>query len=140
MYLKDEVKHLGISKIKVLFAFCATCCFIALFKLPIGYYTFLRVIISLGALLALYNFLRVKDYLWLIIFVIILILFNPISPIYLYRKAIWMPLDAIVGILFLFITFLNKRQLIKEPKMESIPKEKTYARDRIIISKNQIKK
>ncbi|WP_423772990.1 DUF6804 family protein, partial [Agrobacterium tumefaciens] len=33
---------------------CAICCFIAVFRLPIEYYTILRILISIGALLVLY--------------------------------------------------------------------------------------
>ena len=121
---------------KPLFVFCAACCFIALLKLPIGYYTFLRIVVSLGSLVAIYNFQRVKNHSWLIIFAIILILFNPLFPIYLHKKSIWMSLDVIVGVLFLLLALFMKAKPIAEEKIEPLIQRKTYTRDRIIISKN----
>ena len=38
---------------------------------------------------------------WLYVFIGIAILFNPVLPIYL-SKAIWIPIDIVVGILYLF--------------------------------------
>jgi len=126
---------------KPLYIFCAICCFMAVLNLPIGYYTFLRILVSLGAILVIYTFLKEKNYLWIVLFSIILILFNPLFPIYLYRKSIWMPLDVLVGILFLFLVFLKKsKPMNKSEKVEVLSKGKIYARDRIISSKNLIKK
>jgi hypothetical protein len=125
---------------KALFIFCSACCFIALLNLPIVYYTLLRVIISLGSILVIYAFLKYKNYSWIVVFAIILILFNPIFPIYLHRKSIWMPLDVIVGILFLLIAFLKKEKRIEEEKIDSQSRGKTYTRDRIILPKNLTKK
>ncbi|WP_379085147.1 DUF6804 family protein [Pedobacter sp. UC225_65] len=120
---------------KTFFTLCALCCFIAILKLPITYYTFLRIIISLGAILAIYNFLKHKDHAWLIVFVILLILFNPVFPIYLYRKSAWVPLDILVGILFLLLAFVKKKAPKKTKTMEVLPVAKTYTRDRIISPK-----
>lgn len=124
---------------KTFFIFCAACCFIAILKLPIAYYTFLRLIVSLGAILAIYNFLKYKNHSWLVVFVSLLILFNPVFPIYLHRKSIWMPLDIIAGILFLLIGTYNKKEPIKEEKTtEVLPIQKTYSRDRIASVKREI--
>lgn len=127
---------------KLFLTFCAICCFIGIFRLPIEYYTFLRIIVSIGALLVLYNTLSFKQHYFSIIFLIILILFNPIFPIYLYRKSLWVPIDTITGILFLLINFIEK----KEPKKEEETTEETsensipihrrsVSRDRIINPK-----
>lgn len=124
---------------KPFFIFCAACCFIAILKLPIAYYTFLRIIVSLGAILAIYSFLKYKDHSWLVAFVIILILFNPVFPIYLHRKSIWMPLDVVTGILFLILGFYKPKESLKEEKIaEALPVQKTYSRDRIVSAKGEL--
>lgn len=99
---------------KPFLTFCALCCFIGIFRLPIEYYTFLRILVSVAALLVLYITLSAKQHYFSIIFLVILILFNPVFPIYLFRKSLWIPIDTITGILFLLITFVDKLELIKE--------------------------
>lgn len=130
------------NPLKVFLTFCALCCFIAIFRLPIEYYTFLRILVSIGALLVLYNTLSSKQHYFSIIFLIILILFNPVFPIYLYRKGIWMPLDIITGILFLLINFIENKEQKKEEEVTeetsqpSAPiHQRTVSRDRIINPK-----
>ena len=116
---------------------CSICCFIAIIRLPIEYYTFLRTIVSLGAALLIYSWMKQKNYSLAIIFVLILILFNPLFPIYLYRKSIWIPLDIITGLLFLLIAFYKKSEPVKqeEKATEILPVQKTYARDRMVSAK-----
>ncbi|MBT2562541.1 DUF6804 family protein [Pedobacter sp. ISL-64] len=125
---------------KVFLAICALCCFAAIFKLPIEYYTFLRTIVSLGALLLIYIWVKQKHIPWAIIFILVLILFNPLFPIYLHRKSIWIPLDIITGLLFLLIAFYPKKQPAKkeEKAAEFLPIQKAYARDRIVSAKREI--
>ncbi|PRB03010.1 hypothetical protein CQ046_10670 [Chryseobacterium sp. MYb7] len=127
---------------KPFLTFCALCCFIGIFRLPIEYYTFLRILISIGALLVLYNTLSFKQHYFSIIFLIILILFNPVFPIYLYRKSIWIPIDTITGILFLLINFIERKEqkkdegVTEETTEPSMPiHQRTVSRDRIINPK-----
>ncbi|SDI70707.1 DUF6804 family protein [Chryseobacterium jejuense] len=128
---------------KPFLTFCALCCFAAIFILPIQYYTFLRILVSIGALLVLYNTLNSKQHYFSITFLVILILFNPVFPIYLYRKNIWIPLDIITGILFLLIGFVEKKEHKKEEEetTEEISEhpiqihQRTVSRDRIINPK-----
>lgn len=101
---------------KSFFILCAMSCFIAVFRLPIEYYTFLRILVSIGALLVLYHSFGSRSYYFTIIFIFILILFNPLFPIYLYRKSVWIPIDIITGILFLLIAFAEKKVEKKEEK------------------------
>lgn len=125
---------------KPFFIFCALCCFIGIFRLPIEYYTFLRVLVSIGALLAIYLFLSSGNKYFSIIFLVILIIFNPVFPIYLYRKSIWIPIDTLTGILFMLIAFVERPVLQKE---EDITEETPIytkqlsapSRDRIINPK-----
>lgn len=117
---------------KSLFIFCAACCFLALLKLPIAYYTLLRIIVSLGAILAIYVSLRNKTWVWTFIFTIVAVIFNPLFPVYLHRKLPWMPIDIIVGLLFLLWAFWKKKEPVQEEKISPVihaPKIRT--RDRI---------
>ena len=120
--------------------FCAISCFVGIFRLPIEYYTFLRILVFIGASIVIYNFLSFKQYYFSIIFLVILILFNPFIPIYLYRKSLWIPIDTITGILFLLIAFAEKLEQKKEEKIieessESSIRPKAYSRDKIINPK-----
>lgn len=91
--------------------FCALLLFIAMAELPIGYYTFLRIAITIGAVsVIIFEFEKGFNF-WLITFVFVAILFNPLFPVYLNDKKMWMPIDIIGGLLFLI-----KSILIKSPK------------------------
>lgn len=106
---------------------CALLLFLAVFKLPIEYYTFLRIVVFIGALLTLLSLS--KKIVWVFIFSIIAILFNPIIPVYLYLKSYWIPIDIIAGILFLLVLFLNKSK--KEIKKTAAKNQKEFKRDKI---------
>ena len=66
--------------------------FLAVLPLPIEYYEILRFIVSIAALINIFQ----ERY----IFVPVLILFNTIMPVYLYDKAIWAIIDIVSGLLF----------------------------------------
>lgn len=72
---------------------------IAIAPFPYGYYTFLRILVTIISLLIILN--KETHKAELIIFLLIAILFNPIIPIYL-TKSIWIPIDIIVAIFFLW--------------------------------------
>ena len=125
---------------KAFLTFCAICCFVGIFRLPIEYYTFLRILVSVGALIILYNTLSFKQYYFSIIFLIILILFNPVFPIYLYRKDVWITIDTVTGILFLLINFVEnlerkKEEEITEEALEHSQQSRVPSRDRIVNPK-----
>ena len=84
---------------------------LALVDLPIGYYTFLRIIVSVCAIGIIINEFENGLSFWVITFGIIGVVFNPIIPIYLQNKDIWAPIDIIVAILILvkLLTF-NKNE------------------------------
>jgi len=119
---------------KTFFSFCALCCFVAVLPLPISYYTFLRVIVFIASGIAVYHFGKQKEYHSIIIFGVILVLFNPIIPVHFYLKSIWIPIDIVTGILFLLLIFIRKKvkEITQEIVPESLPQQKTYSRDRII--------
>ena len=76
--------------------------------MPIVYYSFLRLIITIGALWVVVQELQKEVNLLVVSFVIMVVLFNPIIPIYLHKKSMWLPLDSISGLLFLIFYFREK--------------------------------
>lgn len=94
--------------------FCALLLFIAMAELPIGYYTFLRIVITIGSIsVIIFEFEKGFNF-WSITFIFMTIIFNPLFPVYLNDKQMWMPIDIIGGLLFLM-----KSILIKSPKTKS---------------------
>lgn len=87
----------------------ATLLFVAVFNLPIGYYTFMRVGVTIASILLIRQEIEKGISTWVILFGIITILFNPILPIYLGSKSLWLPIDTISGTIFLAYLFSNKR-------------------------------
>lgn len=126
---------------KALLILCATACFLAIYKLPIEYYTFLRTLVSIGALIIIYNGIIARQYYLSVIFTAVLMLFNPVFPVFLYRKSFWIPIDTITGILFFLIAFADKIKAVE--KQEEITEERaqphytfmTHAKDIIINPK-----
>lgn len=93
---------------KLLYLVPAAILIIGVFNLPIGYYTLLRIIVTICALIIVYDEFQMNEFsLWMISFALIAIVFNPIFPIYLHQKSIWMPIDLITAILFIVYTFSN---------------------------------
>lgn len=85
---------------KGLFTLVAITLLLALINLPIGYYTFLRIIVTIVSIIIISKEIKNGITIWVLLFGIIAILFNPIFPIYLYKKTIWMPIDIIAALLF----------------------------------------
>ncbi|MBQ4819614.1 DUF6804 family protein [Aquimarina sp. MMG016] len=112
--------------IKVISTICACLLFAAVFNLPIEYYTILRIVVFIGSLLIIDALVRKN--IWVLVFGVIAILFNPIIPMYLYIKSYWIPIDIASGILFLLVLFFDK------PKRETKKIEKKrreFSRDKI---------
>jgi hypothetical protein len=93
---------------KTLLLICTGLLFIALADLPIGYYTFLRIVVTIGAVSVIVTEFENGINFWIIVFGIIAIVFNPLIPVYLNNKDIWMPIDILAAILFLIKSFTNK--------------------------------
>ncbi len=85
---------------KAFLLICSVLLFFGLFNLPIGYYTFLRIIVTIGAVSIIVTEFKNDFSFWIIAFGIIGILFNPIIPIYLNDKTVWTLIDLLAGILF----------------------------------------
>ena len=83
---------------KLIFIAAAILCIIAVFPLPYGYYTFLRISVSIIGCIAAFDLVNKGNPLW-VIFAGVVVLFNPIIPIHLSRD-IWFFIDLVVAGLF----------------------------------------
>jgi hypothetical protein len=73
---------------------------LAIFDLPMGYYTFLRICISIAAIISLLHYREIKDDNLMVCFGLVLILFNPLIPIYLHNKGLWFIIDLVAAVIF----------------------------------------
>ena len=67
-----------------------------------GFYTFTRIVISICSIVGVLA-LRKKDSSIWIVFALFAILYNPILPVYLYDKELWMMINAITAVAFLWL-------------------------------------
>ena len=95
---------------KAIYLICAGLSFLAIANLPIGYYTFLRIAITVGAVYGIIKEYKGELNFWIISLGIVAILFNPVIPIHLGNKEIWRVINIICGILFLVKGLKLKKQ------------------------------
>ena len=93
---------------KILLLICSGLLLLGLANLPIEFYTFLRIIITIGSVAVILTEHEKGLSIWVISFGLTAILFNPIIPIHLNNKDIWMPIDLMASILFLVKAFVLK--------------------------------
>ncbi len=79
--------------------------FLAIFPMPYGYYTLLRLVVCGTAIYIVYNAKKINRQSWMWVMGIIALLFNPLIPIYL-NKGVWVIIDIIVAITFC-VSFLQ---------------------------------
>ena len=118
---------LGKKQKNIIRIICAALLFIAVFNLPIEYYSFLRLVVFIGAIVMIMD--NLKNPPWLLIFILIAFLFNPIIPVYLLNKLYWIPIDIISGVFFLLPMIPNNEK--KTDKNLDSKKAKNYNRDKI---------
>lgn len=75
---------------------------------PIGFYSLLRLVIFIVALIVAYGFYKSKIASWAFIFCGVAFLFNPVAPIYL-NKQTWVIFDFISAILFFIAAYSHKK-------------------------------
>ena len=80
---------------------CGILLLLGIAQLPIGYYTFLRIAVTLCAIGIIVTEIKKTNALRLILFVIIVVVFNPVIPVYLYQKTIWIPIDVAAAVVFI---------------------------------------
>lgn len=94
-------KELNNRKIQLVSSALSILMILALFRMPYGYYSFLRFSVLIGACIVIYNFYQ-KDgmdnsLIWG--YILVLILWNPIAPIYMDR-SVWIIFDFVAAIFF----------------------------------------
>jgi len=94
---------------RYLLLLCTGLLFLGIANLPSGYFTFLRIIVTIGAVAAIISEIDNGINFWVVSFGIIAILFNPLLPVYLDDKSAWMPIDIIAAVLFLVKSFTLKK-------------------------------
>ena len=93
---------------KTLLLICSGLLLLALVDLPLGYYTLLRIVVTIGAVaIVITEYVNGINF-WVIVFGLIAIVFNPLIPVYLGDKNAWMPSDLITAILFGIKSFINQ--------------------------------
>ena len=85
---------------KALLFLCSLFLLIAIANMPIGYYTFLRIVVTIGAVAVVIHDYENGLNFWVMTFGLIAILFNPIIPVYLHDQQIWRVIDFICALLF----------------------------------------
>jgi len=91
--------------------------FLAVLAMPIGYYTLLRFLVTISAGIIFWQHYKASNKTLMVLFGITVLIFNPINPIYpiyLINKNIWIPIDLICGILFLHQILIYKTERSKE--------------------------
>ena len=96
---------------KVLLLICAALLLLGIADLPIGYYTLLRTVVTIGSVAVVVTEFENGINFWVITFGLIAIVFNPLIPIYLNDKSAWMPIDIIGGIIFVIKSFTLKQKI-----------------------------
>jgi hypothetical protein len=99
------------GSMKWLLILCATLLLLGLADLPIGYYTLLRIVVSIGSVTVIVSEFEKGLSFWVILFGIVLIFFNPIVPVYLKEKSAWVPIDFIGSILFIIKSVAAKEKV-----------------------------
>lgn len=82
---------------------------LALAPLPYGYYTFLRLVVTVGAVgLGWIEYQQSHRLtVWVVLFGLIALLFNPLIPVHLNREA-WAVVDIIGAIVFVAYWWLKR--------------------------------
>lgn len=73
---------------------------IGLLPMPYGYYNLSRIVVCVCSIYFAVQLFKENDYVFVWIFAFLAILYNPIIPIHLYEKGIWIIVNIITGILF----------------------------------------
>ena len=79
---------------------------ISIFDFPIGFYTFVRIAVTLCAVYGAYYFFKDKKGIWIIL-ALTAIFYNPFIPIYLYEKALWVFINLITFLIFIYSYHLS---------------------------------
>jgi hypothetical protein len=85
---------------KGLMILCGILLLVGIADMPIGYYTLLRLVVTIGSVAVVVAEMEKGITPWVIAFGLLALLFNPFIPVYLNDKDAWLPIDLIGGVLF----------------------------------------
>ena len=88
------------NSITLLSFVCAFLLLLAVAKMPSGYYTFLRLVISICCTAIIIQNIKTLPPVWLVFFVSTFLLFNPLMPVYFYKKSLWLFIDIVEALIF----------------------------------------
>ena len=80
---------------------------LAVMPMPYGYYQFLRIAITIVASINAFELYNKNKTSLLVVFVSIIILYNPIIPIHL-SKEIWMPINLLTAVFLGVFALVHK--------------------------------
>lgn len=78
---------------------------IGCFHLPIGYYTFLRIVVFVASIVIIIDSHKMGFNYSNVTTGIVGILFNPIIPVYFHSKMLWTVIDIIASVWFIIVFF-----------------------------------
>ena len=84
---------------------------IGFLPMPYGYYTLSKLVVCGSSIYFAYHLYEKKDMTFVWIFGFLAVLYNPIIPVYLYEKQIWMVVNIITA-----GTFFVKREALEVNK------------------------
>ena len=90
---------------KFIYGATGVLCLVALLSLPYGFYTFLRLVVSVASITAAMQLKSEENNFWLV-FGGLALLFNPVLPVYLDREF-WIPIDVVAACLFGWMSLKN---------------------------------
>jgi len=79
--------------------------------LPAGYYTFLRIVVTITSGVLVFTEIKSGFNFWVIVFCLTAILFNPVIPVHFNDKTIWAVTDFICGVIFIVKASLPQKHL-----------------------------
>ena len=91
---------------KVIFLIVAAMLLLSILPLPYGYYSLLRLVVTISSILGILIFNKEGDSKAVICLGFIGILFNPFIPIHLDRM-VWAPIDIISAIYFYYLSRIS---------------------------------
>ena len=100
----------------IIYAICAIALIVGCFRIPIGYYTFLRIGVFVASIVWITVHWEVPLSVENIVSAVVCILFNPIIPIYLHNKLAWVIIDAISAGWFAYLSVTSMRVRIDSQK------------------------
>lgn len=86
--------------VKLLSFTCAAMLVFAIAEMPAAYYSFLRLSVTLCIAIIIIIDLKKIHALWLILFVVTALVFNPVIPVHFYKTSLWLPIYIVSATLF----------------------------------------